>query len=118
MVGLGEAEAADRLSGCHPGQPLGLLLLRPEPPDREHGQRALDGRRAAQAGVACLEFAAGDAVGDRPGARAAVAGQVHAEHAELAEFGHDVTRQRARFEPVRDVRQDPVAGKGAHGVTQ
>ena len=117
MIGLGEAEAADRLSGRHTGQPLGLLLLRPVAPDRVHGQRALDGRRAAQARIARLELTARHAVGDRPGARAAVTGQVHAKHAQLAEFRDDVTGQQARLEPVRDVRQRPVADEGAHGIT-
>ena len=116
MIGLGEAEATDCLAGRHPGQPLALLLLRPVTPDRVHGQRALDGSRAAQPGVARLELAARHAIGDRPGARAAVASQVHAEHAQLAEFRHDVTRQHARLEPVCDVRQHPVADEGAHGV--
>ena len=116
MIGLGEAEAADRLSSRHPGQPFVLLLFRAVAPDREHGQGALDGRRAAQTGVAGLQFAAGDAIGDRPGARAAIAGQVHAEHPQLAEFRHDVAGQHARLEPVRDVRQRPVGDEGTHGV--
>jgi hypothetical protein len=42
---------------------------------------------------------------------------VHAEHPQLAELRHDVPGQRALLEPVLDVRQHPVAGEGAHGVT-
>ena len=84
MIRLGEAEAADRLAGRHPGQPLLLLLLRAVLPDREHGQRALDRDQAAQAGVGGLQLPAGDAVGDRAHPGAAVTGQVHAEQAELA----------------------------------
>jgi hypothetical protein len=45
VVGLGEAEAADRLLGRHPGQPLSPLFLRPVPPDRVHGQGAQAVRR-------------------------------------------------------------------------
>ena len=117
VIGLGQAEASDRFPGRHPGQPLVFLFLRPEAPDRVHGQRALDRRGAAKAGVAGLEFPARDAVGDSPGTGAAVAGQVHAEHPQLAELRHDVPGQRALLEPVLDVRQHPVAGEGAYGVT-
>ena len=41
---------------------------------------------------------------------------MHAEDAELAEFRHDLTGQRACLEPVSDVRQHPVRGEGAHRV--
>ena len=116
MVGLGEAEAANRLPGRHPGQPLVLLLLRPVPPDRVHGQRALDRGRTAQPRVARFELAAGNTVGNGPGTGAAVTRQVHAEDPELAKFRHDLTRQHAGLEPVGNVRKHPVRGERPHGV--
>src|SRR5205814_1595461 len=61
-VGLGEAEATDRLAGGHPGQPLLLLLVGAPAVDAEHRQRPLDTDEAAQPGVDRLELAAGDAV--------------------------------------------------------
>ena len=78
-VGLGQPEAADRLARVHPRQPALLLLLGAPAPDREHRQRALHRDEAADARVAGLELEAGQAVGDRARARAAVALEVHAE---------------------------------------
>ncbi len=85
-VGLGEAEAADRLSRRHPGQPLLLLLFGAELPDREHRQRSLDGDEGAEAAVTRLQFEAGDAVAGGRGARAAIALEVHAEQAQAAKL--------------------------------
>ena len=47
---------------------------------------------------------------------AAVAGQVHAEQAQLAEFGDAARGERAILEPVADVGEDPVGGEIAHRV--
>ena len=56
---------------------------------------------------------------DGLGALAAVALQVHAEHAERAELlGQLAGRQRAVLEPLADVRAQPVVGELAHGVAQ
>src|SRR5260370_37346927 len=41
VIGLGEAEAADRLARSHPWQPLARLVLRSVLPDREHRRLAL-----------------------------------------------------------------------------
>ena len=68
-VGLGQAEAADRLAGGHPRQPLLLVLLAAPAVDRVHRQRALHGHEAAQPGVDGLELAAGDAVRRRRSSR-------------------------------------------------
>jgi hypothetical protein len=116
MIRFGEAEAADRVAGRHPGQPFLLLRLGAVPPDRVHGERTLHGDQAAQPRVGRLHFPAGDAVRDRAHAGAAVAGQVHAEQAELAEFGHQFAGERASLEPVRDVRHDTVSRVAAHRV--
>ena len=91
-VGLGQAEAADRLAGGHARQPLLLLLLAAPAPDRVHGQRALDRDQRADAGVAGLELQAGQAVGGGRGARAAVAGEVHAQDPQLAQRRRELGR--------------------------
>ena len=51
-----------------------------------HGQRSLDGDERADPGIAGLQLHGGQAVFDGGAARAAVALQVHAQHAELAEL--------------------------------
>jgi hypothetical protein len=43
---------------------------------------------------------------------------MHPEQAELAEFRHDLTGQRACLEPVADVRQDPFGGERLHRVAE
>ena len=117
VIRLGQAEAADGLARRHPRQPLSLLLLGAVLPDRVHGQRALHRDHAAQPGVGRFELAAGDAVGDRAHPGASVARQVHAEQAQLAEFGHEVAGERTFLEPFGDVRLDPVGREVAHRVT-
>ncbi len=59
VVGLGQAEAADRLAGRHPRQPLLLLRLRAEPVDGEHRERALHRHHRPDARVAGLDLQAG-----------------------------------------------------------
>ena len=66
--------------------------------------------------VGGLQLPAGHAVGDRPHARAAVAGQVHAEQAHLAEFRCKLAGEDAGLEPVGDVRHHLVRGVSPHGV--
>ena len=100
------------------GQPLLLLLLGAELPDREHGQRALDGHEAAGAAVARLHLHAGQAVGDRGGAGAAVALEVHAEQPEGRHLLGHLDREGARLEPLGDVGEHPVVDEPAHGVAQ
>ena len=116
MVRLGQPEAADGLTRRHPGQPFLLLFRGAVFPDREHGQRALDRDQAAQPGVGRFQLPAGDPVGDGAHPRAAVAGQVHAEQAQLAELGGQLTGQRAGLEPVGDVRHHPLGRERPHGV--
>ena len=79
-----------------------LLLLGAEAVDRVHGQAALHRHHRAHAGVARLDLQAGHAVGRRVQAGTAVALEVHAEHAELAELlGQLAGRQRARPRTTR-----------------
>ena len=116
-VGLGQAEAADELAGGHARQPALLLLVGAELPDREHRERALDRDEAAQPAVGRLELAARDAVVRRARARAAVAAEVHAEQAELADRRREVARrQRAVLVPLLDVREHAVRGEAPHGL--
>ena len=115
-VGLGEAEAADRLAGGHPRQPLLLLLVAAPAVDRVHRQRPLHADEAAQPGVDGLELAAGHAVRRGAGAGAAVALEVHAEQAELAEHRPEVVGQRALVVPLGDVGRELAPGEVAHRV--
>ena len=116
-VGLGQAEAADRLAGGHPRQPLLLLLLRAPAPDREHRQRALDRDQAA------------DAASRRPRAPCR-RGRRRWRRRRRSRSPRGACRARracpvrapARsgivrlLEPVADVRHDLVADEGADGV--
>ncbi len=117
-VRFGQPEAADDLAGRHPRQPLLLLLLGAEAPDRVHGERALDGDQGADAGVGGLQLQAGQAVLDGGGTRAAVAGQGHPERAEGAQLAGEFTDagQFAALVPVGDLRQDTLGGPAADGV--
>ncbi len=69
-MGLGEAEAADDVTGRHAGQPSLALLLGAVGVDRVHAQAGLHRHETAQAGIAALQFLADQAVGNRvePGA--------------------------------------------------
>ena len=115
-VGLGQPEAAERLSRRHPRQPLLLVRVGAPAVDRVHRQRALHGHEAAQPRVDRLELAAGHAVRRRGRPGAAVALQVHAEQAELAELRAEVVGQGALVVPVGDVRGELLRGERAHGV--
>src|SRR5215216_1599808 len=115
-VGLGQAEAADHLAGGHGRQPAPLLLLGAVAPDRVHGQGALDRDEAAGPGVAGLQLQAGQAVADGVGAGAAVALQVHAEQAQVAELLGQLAGQLAALEPAGDLGQHPVGDEAAGGV--
>ena len=87
--------------------------------DRVHGERALHADQRPQPGVDGLDLGAHQPVLDGRRALAAVAVQVHAEHAELAELAGQLARgQGAVLEPLPDVRPQPVVGELAHGVAQ
>ena len=115
-IGLGEAEAPDHLAARHLGQPLLLLLLGAVSPDREHGQRALHGDEGAEAGVAGLQLQAGQPVAGGAGARTAIALQVHAEQAQVADLARHLLREDALFEPLLEAGQHPAAHEPAHAV--
>ena len=77
--------------------------------DGVHRKRSLHAHERPDAGVASLELHGGQSVGDGVGARAAVALQVHAEHAELSELACELARgDGARLEPVGNLRLDPA----------
>ena len=66
--------------------------------------------------VARLELQARQAVRGRARARAAVALEVHAEHAELAQLARQLERDARLLEPLADVRHDLVLHELADGV--
>ena len=101
---------------CIARQPPLLLLLRAPAPDRVHRERALDRDGAAHARVARLELEARQPVGDGARAGEAVAVEVHAVQAELAQLREQLARQDALLEPLADLRQHLLAHERAHGV--
>ena len=104
-VGLGQAEAADRLAGRHARQPLLLLLLGAERVDREHRQRALHARPASGCPSRRPRARGRPGRSRRARAGAAVALQVHAQQAERAELlGQLARRDRARSRTSPHVR--------------
>ena len=101
-----------------PGQPGLFLLLRPELPDREHRQRPLDRNERAGAGVARLEFDAGQAVGGGAGSGAAVALEVHAEKPESSHLLGEFLGEGAFLPPRAHLGQDLLFGEPTNGVAQ
>ena len=108
-VGLGQAEAADRLARVHGREPPLLLLLRAPAPDREHRERALHRDRAPYPRVSGLELQAGQPVRHRARPRQAVAVEVHAEEPELRELGHQLARKDPSLEPIPHLGQHSLA---------
>ncbi len=84
---LRQAEAADRLAGGQPRQPLPLLLFGAEGQDGIHDERALYRNEAAEAGIAALQLLHDEPVLHVVHAGAAVAFQVRAQEAEPAQLG-------------------------------
>jgi hypothetical protein len=116
-VGLGQAEAADRLAGRELGEPVFLLLLAPERVDRVHHQAALHRHERAQAAVAALELLVDQARSDIVQSRASVlVRQRGAEHAQLGQLRHDLHRERAGLEVRHHARDVALADPRAHGV--
>src|SRR5881396_985068 len=93
VVGLGQAEAADRAPPRHLGEPALLLLLAPPAPDGEHRERALHRGHRAEPRVPRLELLHDEPVGDVREPRAAVAPQVRAEEAQLAHTRDQLARE-------------------------
>ena len=72
VIGLGQAEAAERLAGRHPRQPLLLLLGRAPAVDRAGDQAEVDREDRTHIGIAAAELLDHQAVGQRVGTTAAV----------------------------------------------
>ena len=115
-VGFGEPETADDLAARHRGQPLLLLFLGSEGPDRIHGERALDRNEAAHAGVAGLQLATGQSVADGAGSGGAVAVEVHSEQAHCPHLLGKLHGDGSLGEPVGNIGQHPIGDERAHGV--
>jgi hypothetical protein len=107
-VRFGQAEAADQLGCGHAGQVLVLLVFGAEFPDGEHGQRALHADEAAHARVAALQLLAGQPIGDIRHAGAAIAVQVHAQQAHLADLRDEVHGEGAGAAVLLDDGDDLV----------
>ncbi len=87
------------------------------PVDGVHGQGALHRYQTADPAVAGLKLQTRQAVRRRAGACAAIALQVHAEHAELAKPLRELVRDARLLEPLADVREDALLDERANRVT-
>ncbi len=112
-AGLGEGEAAERLAGGEPGQPVPLLLLGAEGVDGLGDQAERDGDDAAHGGVAPAEFLQDEAIGEVVAAAAAVLlGEGQPEEAELAQPADDRAVHRLGAVPGGGVRGDLAVREG------
>ena len=94
------------------------MLLATELVNRAHRQRALHADEGAQSGVAGLQFHGHQPVFDRAAPCAAVAGEVHAEHAQRAQLVDQLAWEVPGLVPAGDVRLDPFLHEPAHPVAQ
>ena len=85
MVGLGQRERAGLLDAGHARKPALALLVGAEQVDRAHRQAGLHAEERAEAAVAAVDLHVHEAPGERAHPRAAVALDVVADQAELAE---------------------------------
>src|SRR5205823_12331863 len=117
VLRLGEAEAANHLSGGHLRQPLLLLRLGPVAPDGVHREAGLHGDEGAQAGVARLQLVASEPVRRAPHARAPIALEVGAEQSELRQLRDELGAEAARLVILDDARHAPVLDEPAHAAS-
>ena len=96
VVGLRQAEAADRLAGPQRREPPLLLRLAPERVDRVHHQRTLHGGEAAQPRVAALQLLHDEAVRNLVDGGQPISLQVGAEEPHLPQHRDDMLRESAR----------------------
>ena len=116
MIGLGQPEAAEQLALRHARQVFLPLLLAAVGVDRRHGERALGVARRAEGGVDALQLAHDETEGDVADAGAAVALEVGAEEAQLAEFAHHCRVEMLAAVPLLDARHELLLRVGARGV--
>ncbi len=103
---LGKPEAADRFPLLQQRQPFIFLRVRTERVDRIHHQRRLHRNKAAQSGIAALEFLRHQAVFHVGHARAAVALQARAEKSQFGHLRHQLHRKFSFAVVFLDDRHD------------
>ena len=117
MIGFGQSEAADGLGTCEPRQPMPALFVGTVTEDREHDQRTLHAREAADAAVAALELLHHQSVHDI--VRAAAAVFLRQRRTEHTEFGHARLEVQGKASLARcfiDHRLHFARDKTPHGV--
>ena len=119
VVGLGEAEAAERRARLQARQPALLLRVGAVAVDRVHHEPALHRGERAEARVAALQLLHDEPVGHVVEAGAAVPLERGAEHAHLAELGlasstGNVPSRWCWVTTGRNSRLHPVADGVAH----
>ena len=97
-------------------EPFVFLSVAAVGEDRVHHQAGLNGDETAQAGIAALEFLVHQAVSDVGHAGAAIALQVRAEEAELAELRDEVHRESGFAIVFFDDGEDFVVNELARGL--
>ena len=115
-AGLGEAEAAQLLAAGQGRQPGILLLLGAKGVDRIHHQRRLHAHKAAQSGVAALQFLRHQSILHVGHAGAAVALKAGAKEAQLAHERDELARETLRAEALLDDGDDVVIHKLTRGA--
>src|SRR5690606_25187287 len=114
---LGQAKAADDLTGSHARQPLAPLLVAAVGEDRIHAQRTLHADEAADARVAAFQFLADQAVLHTAHAGAAVFfRQRGTEQAEAGDLRDQLAWETALVEALADDRQYLLVGESRHRV--
>src|SRR5258705_4641469 len=116
VVGLGEAEAADRLPGLQRREPAVLLRVGPVGIDGVHHESALPGREGAETRIAPLQLLHDEAVGHVVEAQAAVALEGGPEHAHLAQLGGDLHGEGGVPVVLGDDGQEAQLHPVAHAV--
>ncbi len=114
---FGEAEAADGFALLQEGEPFIFLRVATEGVNRIHDERALHGNEAAQAGIAALKFLRHEAIGNVGHACAAVAVEIGAEKAELAELRNEMHWKRGFAAVFFDDGNDFVFDEFASGLS-
>ena len=116
-VRFGQSEATDRLAAGQLRQPGLLLFLGTEGVNRVHDQAALHGNETANAAVRALQFLIDQPVSHVVEPGAAVALQVRAHQAQLAEFRNELHREGPLAVVLANDRHHLLLHKFAHGGT-
>jgi len=116
VIGLGQAEASDHLTGRQRGQPALLQLLRAELVDGRHHKGRLHGHGRAVGGVHALHLLGDESVAGRRHAGASVVLDGGAQQSELSHLAHDGLVEVSVAVGLRDARHQLALRVAVRGV--